>query len=108
MYFYYYRYWRDDTPSQSLHYFHSYAVRDRINLATYSDAPPVRPTEWTMSDYLAVAQQVLPHSQDEENLHNNFIMLVARTFTHSILPGIQPVLATAHTTSVFRTNGSEI
>jgi hypothetical protein len=37
-----------------------------------------------MSDYLAVAQQVLPHSQDEENLHNNFIMLVARTITSHI------------------------
>ena len=34
---------RLDRQTQSLHYFHSFAVRDRIDLSAYSDQPPAIP-----------------------------------------------------------------
>ncbi len=34
---------RVDRQTQSLHYFHSYAVRDRVSLSAYSDFPPDKP-----------------------------------------------------------------
>ena len=34
---------RLDRQTQSLHYFHSFAVRDRIDLSAYSDQPPSIP-----------------------------------------------------------------
>ena len=37
------RHVRVDRPTSSLHYFHSYAVKDRINLASQSDSLPDPP-----------------------------------------------------------------
>lgn len=36
-------YQRIDRQTQSLHYFHSFAVHDRIDLSTYSDQAPTIP-----------------------------------------------------------------
>ena len=33
-------YQRHERHGQSLHYFHSYASKDRVNLASFSDTPP--------------------------------------------------------------------
>ena len=40
-----------DAGGQSLHYFHSYAVRNRLNLHRCSDILPSIPVEWTMETY---------------------------------------------------------
>ena len=37
------RHVRFDRQTKSLHYFHAYAVKDRVNFANESDSPPVPP-----------------------------------------------------------------
>ena len=78
------RYWHEDTAAQSSHYFHSYAVRDRIDLTDYNDISPPRPVQWTMTDYVAVAKKVLPTTVEEKALSENFVQLVARVIIQQI------------------------
>ena len=61
-----------DSQAKSLHYFHTYAVRDRIDLSDYSDTPP----EVNEAD-LDFSRIELSDS-DHEALKKNFSYLVAR------------------------------
>ena len=62
-----------DHQARSLHYFHSYAVRDRINLSQFSDEVKVPDPKCIQLD------NILPTKEDEEELRKNFTILMART-----------------------------
>lgn len=72
------RYMRESTDAQSLHYFHSYAVKDRLNLHGCSDVPQSRPQEWSMEMYQEVSRTVLPTSEDHRRLDDDFSHIVTR------------------------------
>lgn len=74
------RYMRESTGhgSQSLHYFHSYAVKDRVNLSSSSDLPPKAPVEWTTEKYQSVCRKILPTSEDQRYLQDNFVQIMTR------------------------------
>lgn len=62
-----------DRQTESLHFFHSYAVKDRVNLSNFSDNPPSntpKPED--------VISTVLPTEEDDAIIHDEFSILVAR------------------------------
>ena len=64
---------RSEYQTRSLHYFHTYAVRDRVALSEVSDAKKV-------PDVKAIQlQELLPTSNDTKELRKNFSILIART-----------------------------
>ena len=65
--------------SQSLHYFHSYAVRDRVDLSLFSDEP----TQVDMHAY--VPELLLPSQEDLQHMLQNFTVLITR-----VLVGYMP------------------
>ena len=67
------RHMRIDKQTQSLHYFHSYAVRDRVDCSHLSDEPKCSPT--TAKD---IIDTVLPTLEDDAIIHDVFAILVAR------------------------------
>ena len=68
------RYMRTDVRiDSSLHYFNSYAIADRINFSTLSDKAMI-----FHHDNHALAMMLLPSLEDEEALHKNFRILIAR------------------------------
>ena len=63
---------RSDYQKRSLHYFHSYAVKDRVDLSGVSDQkvePDLKSVQLT---------ELLPTGDDEEKLRTNFTTLVSR------------------------------
>ena len=62
------RYARSDSHNKSLHYFHSYAVKSRIDVSTLSDVP----TSSLQPPLNLVFQKLLPSIQDNEIIHANF------------------------------------
>ena len=67
------RHMRSDQQNVSLNYFHSYAVKDRVNLHDVSDVAPANPP--TVSDVLKV---VLPTESDDGIIRDEFASLLAR------------------------------
>lgn len=59
-----------DHQSRSLHYFHTYALRDRVDLSSFS-------IEAKVPDTIQL-DNLLPSSQDEEAIQKNFAILTAR------------------------------
>lgn len=58
--------------TRSLHYFHLFAVRDRIDLSSYSNEPRVPDlTAMNLDD-------LLPSSEDEELMNENLAILMGR------------------------------
>lgn len=64
---------RTDCQTQSVHYFHSYAVRDRIDLSSLSDIQLTN--QPTTSE---VVSKLLPTIHEESLIHDNFAVLLAR------------------------------
>ena len=64
---------RSDKQTQSLHYFHSYAVQDRVSCSNLSDIPPS-----ITSTADNVISKVLPSNEDDSIIHDEFAILVAR------------------------------
>ena len=64
---------RSDHQTRSLHYFHTYAVRDRMDLTDVSDQRPVIDLKTINLD------NILPISDDRKELLKNFGILFART-----------------------------
>ena len=63
---------RHDThKNASVHYYHSYAVRDRVDLSTCSDVPPDIPANTT-------ADSLLPTENDIERIKEDYAVLVSR------------------------------
>jgi len=58
--------------TKSLHYFHTYAVRDRIDLSCFSDDQEIPDIKSIQLDNL------LPSACDEKSMFANFEVLVAR------------------------------
>lgn len=60
-----------DNQAKSLHYFHVYGVRNRIDLSAYSDDSPPIPSAIDFD-------VILPSKEDEAAILHNFSILVAR------------------------------
>ena len=60
--------------TRSLHYFHCYAVRDWIDLSSYSSEPPM--PDIGQNNF----ESLLPSSEDAEILHENLAILLGRIF----------------------------
>ena len=63
---------REDNQTQSLHYFHVYGVRDRIDLTNHDDQQPTPDISSICIDKL------LPSKEDESALCANFCILISR------------------------------
>ena len=70
------RYMRSDTSGNvsDIHYFHSYAVKNRISTNGLSEASPATPT----LDAKQVAVSLLPSADDDSTISKNFVTLVSR------------------------------
>lgn len=64
---------RSDHQTRSLHYFHAYAVRDRIDLSSVSDVK-VTPDIGSIN-----ITDLLPSASDDEELKKNFTLLMCQT-----------------------------
>lgn len=62
---------RFDYQTRSLHYFHTYALQDRVDLSSLSDEPRPLPTPIDLT-------VILPDKADDECLQNNFAILMSR------------------------------
>ena len=62
-----------DKPD-SIHYFHSYAVADRVNFWCLSDK--VHPTQ--QQDKSQIALSLLPTPEDDEALRRNVLVIISR------------------------------
>ena len=67
------RYMHADKGNLSLHYFHSYAVLDRIDLRSLSDDIP-----GCLPSPNVIALSLLPSAADDTSLRKNFSVLVSR------------------------------
>ena len=75
------RYIRSDTrKTESIHYFHSYAVADRIDFSSLSDTVPPIPRV----DIAQLATSLLPSQDDDAALRKNFATLVSRILFDNI------------------------
>ena len=73
------RYMRSDEGNLSLHYFHSYAVLDRIHTILFSDS--LSPTCFPEPEQ--IARSLLPSPSDDCTLKQNFAVLISRVLaTH--------------------------
>lgn len=63
---------RSDHQKRSLHYFHTYAVKDRVDLNKVSDQK-VQPDLGSIQ-----LTELLPTGNDEEMLQRNFTILICR------------------------------
>lgn len=64
----------------SIHYFHSYAVADRIDLSGMSET--VLPLPSVDAEQLSIS--LLPSTDDDESISNNFAILVSRVLVANI------------------------
>ncbi len=67
-----------DNQTRSLHYFHTYAVRDRVDLSTYSNEVRMPVLDSVQLD------NFLPASTDGKVIMNNFEVLVGRILMKNI------------------------
>ena len=67
------RHMRSDYQTRSLHYFHSYAVRDRLNLDSYDDSASAP------DQSLVNLELLLPSPDDKQVTRHNMAILIART-----------------------------
>ena len=68
------RFMRVDKQSTSLHYFHTFAVQDRIYLSHVSDSPRSPPTISPKE----IAKVLLPTKKDDQMLRMNFATCISR------------------------------
>ena len=71
---------RVDRQAQSLHYFHSYAVKDRIDLQNFSDIPPNPPKHATTELLL----KLLPSIDDVHTIHTLFETHISRVLVERL------------------------
>ncbi len=63
---------RSDHQTRSLHYFHAYGVRDRIDLSQFEDSPSL-PSLKEINIH-----EILPSTLDTTCIRSNFCVLIAR------------------------------
>lgn len=69
------RHLRSDKRNQSLHYFHAYAVENRIDVSGLSE---VCPNISEITDIKCAAESILPQSRDDMIIKENITVLVSR------------------------------
>ena len=75
------RYMRSDThKSESMHYFHSYAVADRIDFSDLSETAPPLPSV----SLRQIATSLLPSPEDDLAIRNNLAVLVSRVLVSNL------------------------
>ena len=74
------RYMRLDRKVKSIHYYHFYAVQDRINL---EGIPKINPPSYLPSPD-AIAKSLLPTTADDAILKNNFKILFTRILLETL------------------------
>ncbi len=67
------RFLRSDRKNESLHYFHSYAVQNRVNVSSLSDL--MKPNTSTPEN---IAQAIFPSKNDDKCLRQNIAVLISR------------------------------
>ncbi len=67
------RFLRSDRKNESLHYFHSYAVQNRVNVSSLSDL--MKPNTSTPEN---IAQAIFPSKSDDKCLRQNIAVLISR------------------------------
>lgn len=67
------RHMRSDYQTRSLHYFHAYALRDRLNLDSYDDNASA-PDQSSID-----LETLLPSPNDMRDIRHNMALLIART-----------------------------
>lgn len=72
------RYVRSDKSNISIHYFHSYAVKNRINFSDLSDLPPNNSGLTSTDDLITVAHSMQPTEMDDEILRSDISVLISR------------------------------
>ena len=75
------RYVRVDQQTKSLHFFHYYAVRDRIDLSSFSNNPNPH-LDLTVSDL--PFETLLPSASDNQVISYNFGVLVSRVLVEEL------------------------
>lgn len=74
------RYMRSDRKNSSLHYFHSYAVLNRIDASSLSDENP----DIHQLDGKVVANSILPSQNDDAALKKNIAKLISRVLVENL------------------------
>ena len=69
-----------DKQAESLHYFHSYAIKDRIKISDVSDVSPSN----TPTAELVIST-VQPDDEDDALIHDEFAVLVSRILCKHML-----------------------
>ena len=67
------RFMRSDCQSKDLHFFHHFAVQDRVDMSTLSDKPPSPP-----SSLDSLPESLLPSKEDNKILAENFAIHISR------------------------------
>ena len=75
------RHMRHDKQTLSMHYYHSYAVRDRVSSYDLSNAVP---NLKEVPLHSIPVGRVLPSSCDHNNITHNFTLLVSRQIIESL------------------------
>ena len=61
-----------DHQTKSLHYFHNYALKDRVDFSAHSSTPTIiHPLEFCKDKFL-------PSSEDQDAIENNMAILISR------------------------------
>ena len=74
------RYMRTDKKNSSLHYFHSYAVLNRIDASSLSDEIP----DLHQLDKKVVTRTMLPSESDDKAIRENITKLVSRVLVEHL------------------------
>ena len=76
------RYMRSDASSNvsSIHYFHSYAAKNRVNTSGLSDAAPDSPAK----DQKKIALSLLPSPSDDSIMKENFAIHLSRVLVEHV------------------------
>ena len=75
------RYMRSDShKTESIHYFHSYAVANRVDFSDLSERTPPLPSV----DLWQLASSLLPSPDDDATMRNNFATHVSRVLVNNI------------------------
>ena len=75
------RHMRVDRRNKSLHYFHLYAVENRVDFVSLSDDTP---DNSGITDLRSVAESLLPTPRDDEVLKQNISILISRVLCKHI------------------------
>ena len=74
------RYMRSDKKNLSLHYFHSYAVLNRIDASSFSDTVP----DTSNLNVDVVANSLLPSPSDDIAIRGNIAKLISRVLVENL------------------------